>query len=59
MKEELDYLRPRLMEIFTYLHANPEISWHEVETTNYIVELLTQEGFLLDDLKIPQDYMLM
>ncbi|MEQ6854073.1 M20 peptidase aminoacylase family protein [Lysinibacillus capsici] len=45
MKEELDYLRPRLMEIFTYLHANPEISWHEVETTNYIVELLTQEGF--------------
>ncbi|WP_155593258.1 M20 peptidase aminoacylase family protein [Lysinibacillus cavernae] len=45
MKEELDYLRPRLMEIFTHLHANPEISWHEIETTNYIIELLTEEGF--------------
>ncbi|CAM5196340.1 amidohydrolase [Lysinibacillus sphaericus] len=33
------------MEIFTYLHAHPEISWKEVETTNYIVDLLTREGF--------------
>lgn len=24
MKEALDRLRPRLMEIFTYLHAHPE-----------------------------------
>lgn len=45
MKEALDRLRPRLMEIFTYLHANPEISWKEVETTNYIFDLLTREGF--------------
>ncbi|MFJ5792310.1 M20 peptidase aminoacylase family protein [Lysinibacillus sp. NPDC093197] len=45
MKEALDRLRPRLMEIFTYLHANPEISWQEVETTNYIFDLLTREGF--------------
>ncbi|MFJ7669090.1 M20 peptidase aminoacylase family protein [Lysinibacillus sp. NPDC097195] len=45
MKEALDRLRPRLMEIFTYLHANPEISWKEVETTNYIFNLLTREGF--------------
>ncbi|WP_339260327.1 M20 peptidase aminoacylase family protein [Lysinibacillus sp. FSL K6-3209] len=45
MKEALDRLRPRLMEIFTYLHAHPEISWKEVETTNYIVDLLTREGF--------------
>ncbi|MGY3185665.1 M20 peptidase aminoacylase family protein [Lysinibacillus sp. TE18511] len=45
MKEALDRLRPRLMEIFTYLHANPEISWHEIETTNYIFDLLTREGF--------------
>lgn len=45
MKEALDRLRPRLMEIFTYLHAHPEISWKEVETTNYIVDLLTCEGF--------------
>ncbi len=45
MKEALDRLIPRLMEIFTYLHAHPEISWKEVETTNYIVDLLTREGF--------------
>ncbi|MBG9455482.1 amidohydrolase [Lysinibacillus sphaericus] len=45
MKEALNRLRPRLMEIFTYLHANPEISWYEVETTNYIFDLLTREGF--------------
>jgi len=45
IKEALDRLRPRLMEIFTYLHANPEISWKEVETTNYIFDLLTREGF--------------
>ncbi|MGE6514975.1 M20 peptidase aminoacylase family protein [Lysinibacillus sphaericus] len=45
MKEALDRLRPRLMEIFTYLHAHPEKSWYEVETTNYIFELLTREGY--------------
>ncbi|GLC89462.1 M20 peptidase aminoacylase family protein [Lysinibacillus piscis] len=45
MKEELGRLRPRLMEIFTHLHAHPEVSWHEVETTNYIFDLLTKEGF--------------
>lgn len=45
MKEALERIRPRLMEIFEYLHANPEISWHEVETTTYIFDLLTKEGF--------------
>ncbi|MEK5233682.1 M20 peptidase aminoacylase family protein [Lysinibacillus sp. FSL K6-0232] len=45
MKEELNRLRPRLMEIFTHLHDHPEISWQEIETTNYIFDLLTQEGF--------------
>jgi len=45
MKEALNRLRPRLLEIFTYLHANPEISWHEVETTNYIFDLLIREGY--------------
>lgn len=33
------------MEIFTHLHDHPEISWQEIETTNYIFDLLTQEGF--------------
>lgn len=58
MKEALDRLRPRLMEIFTYLHAHPEISWKEVETTNYIVDLLTREGFSHNALKIVQGFML-
>ncbi|KON90310.1 amidohydrolase [Sporosarcina globispora] len=30
--------------IFNYLHENPEISWEEVNTTNYLRELLEQEG---------------
>lgn len=31
-------------KIFTHLHANPEISWQEVETTAYIAQLLKDEG---------------
>ena len=27
------------MEIFHHLHANPEISWKEVETTKYLRSL--------------------
>lgn len=34
----------KLLEVFEHLHANPELSWKEVETTNYIVELLEKEG---------------
>ncbi|MCM3791377.1 amidohydrolase [Domibacillus indicus] len=34
----------RLLEIFEHLHAHPEISWKETETTAYISQLLTKEG---------------
>ncbi|OLN24069.1 amidohydrolase [Domibacillus antri] len=34
----------RLLEIFEHLHAHPEISWKETETTAYILRLLQSEG---------------
>jgi amidohydrolase len=34
----------RLLEIFKHLHANPEISWKETETTVYLSRLLQSEG---------------
>ncbi|MEK4425029.1 amidohydrolase [Solibacillus sp. FSL K6-1523] len=37
-------LQTRLQNEFNYLHTHPEISWQEVNTTKYIVELLRKEG---------------
>lgn len=37
-------LRVRLLSEFNYLHAHPEISWQEVNTTKYIAALLRNEG---------------
>lgn len=34
----------RLQAIFEHLHANPEVSWEEVETTKYLVHFLQNEG---------------
>lgn len=31
--------------LFTYLHEHAEVSWEEVETTNYLVDLFEQAGF--------------
>lgn len=45
MKSILNKLSPKLLSIFKHLHDHPEISWQEVNTTNYIVELLEREGF--------------
>ena len=45
MKSILNKLSPKLLSIFKHLHDHPEISWQEVNTTNYIVELLESEGF--------------
>ena len=39
VKTTISKLTPRLMEIFRHLHANPEISWKEVETTKYLRSL--------------------
>lgn len=45
MKELLEELKPKLKEIFSYLHKHPEISWHEKNTTTYLKELLESYGF--------------
>ncbi|RKD24460.1 amidohydrolase [Ammoniphilus oxalaticus] len=44
MKQALESLRPRVMEIFEHLRAHPEISWREVETTAYLACLLRESG---------------
>lgn len=33
-----------LNQIFEHLHHHPEVSWQEVETTQFIAEQLTQAG---------------
>ena len=37
-------LKPRITEIFEHLHANPEPSWREIETTAYIRKILEEQG---------------
>ncbi|GGF29585.1 amidohydrolase AmhX [Halobacillus andaensis] len=37
-------IEKRVLETFRYLHENPEISWEEYKTTNYIEELLVKSG---------------
>lgn len=41
----LNTLKPKLDEIFNYLHEHPEKSWHEVNTTKYLAQLLEKYGF--------------
>ena len=41
----LDALEPRLLNLFEYLHENPEPSWEEWETTKYLAQLLADEGY--------------
>lgn len=41
----LTTLKPKLDEIFNYLHEHPEKSWHEVNTTKYLAQLLEKYGF--------------
>lgn len=43
MKTTSKKLRPILKEIFDYLHANPEVSWKEFHTTEYIKGLLANK----------------
>ncbi|WP_419865882.1 amidohydrolase [Ureibacillus xyleni] len=37
-------LTERMQKVFAHLHANPEISWEETNTTAYLIELLKSEG---------------
>lgn len=33
-----------IMDIFDHLHANPEVSWKEYQTTEYLTEKLKEAG---------------
>lgn len=41
MKDIINNLQPKLVEVFKYLHEYPEISWQEHRTTKYIQNLLS------------------
>ncbi|MGW6662957.1 MULTISPECIES: M20 peptidase aminoacylase family protein [Peribacillus] len=40
--QSIEKLRPRILDIFDHLHANPETSWNEVNTTAFISNILTE-----------------
>ncbi len=44
MNETIQKLTPQLQKIFQHLHANPEISWQEFNTTDYIQSLFAKEN---------------
>lgn len=44
MKALIQEIKPVVEEVFGHLHAHPEISWQEIETTRYLKELLEAEG---------------
>ncbi|GEL77759.1 M20 peptidase aminoacylase family protein [Tenuibacillus multivorans] len=44
MNKLIESLKPQLIDIFNHLHTYPEISWEEVKTTEYIENLLENEG---------------
>ncbi|MFD1926783.1 M20 peptidase aminoacylase family protein [Sporosarcina siberiensis] len=45
MKSAIEEVRSVVEEVFDHLHKNPEISWKEFETTNYLQGLMEKEGF--------------
>lgn len=44
LKDQIERIKPKLQSVFNHLHTHPEISWEEVETTKYIVNLLSEIG---------------
>ncbi len=44
MKKLIEELKPEILNIFQHLHENPEISWKELQTTNYISRFLEKNG---------------
>ncbi|CAH0192151.1 N-acyl-L-amino acid amidohydrolase [Peribacillus sp. Bi96] len=42
IKQSIDKLRPRIIDIFDHLHAHPETSWNEVNTTAFISNILRE-----------------
>lgn len=45
MKAAVQEIKPVVEKVFAYLHAHPEISWQEIETTEYLKGLLEADGF--------------
>ena len=44
MKGKIYSFIPYLQQVFAHLHANPEISWEEVQTTSYIKDLFAKKN---------------
>lgn len=44
MKKFIEELKPEILNIFHHLHEHPEISWNELQTTNYISRILDKNG---------------
>jgi len=44
LRDLIGRLRPRLTEIFEHLHANPELSWQEFATRDYLLPILEAHG---------------
>ncbi|KMY53409.1 amidohydrolase [Bacillus sp. FJAT-27231] len=45
MKKQLEQLKPTIQQLYQYLHAHPEVSWQEVNTTAFLADYLAEEGF--------------
>ena len=45
MKQIIKEMEREIFEIFEYLHENPEISWQEYNTTQFLKEQLLKEGY--------------
>jgi amidohydrolase len=45
LKQDLKQLEKEIFSIFDHLHQNPEISWEEVQTTQFLKEQLEKEGY--------------
>lgn len=51
MKSIIQKLTPKLDDVFTHLHVNPEISWQETATTKYIKSLFEKENCIIKTCK--------
>jgi len=44
MTFSFEALRPKLFDLFDHLHAHPELSWRETQTTDYVRQFLEARG---------------
>ncbi|MGV3489243.1 MAG: M20 peptidase aminoacylase family protein [Tuberibacillus sp.] len=45
MLQQIDTIRTKVEEVYKYLHSHPEISWEELETTDYVKRQLIAAGY--------------